>query len=307
MSVKVISINAFGGPEELHVETVELPLAGAGQVLVAVEACGVGLVDVLLRKGVIPGLSPVGFVPGVEVAGTVTGGAAEWIGKRVFAKVNNGGYATQVVADVTSIAEIPDALSSADAVALGINALVAHFSLLRGHYGKGEQILVRGAGGGIGTMTVQLAMVNGARVTAATSSPEKRAMLSALGVQHFDNGDQEYDLIIDAVAGNDVASFLHRLKPNGRYVLNGVAGGFPLPDFAMPLVTLFQKSLAISFLSLHAVADNQLMTAIAAIFALAVQGKITAVIDNVYPLSAAADAHKRLESGRVFGKIVLKV
>nr|WP_295877141.1 zinc-binding dehydrogenase [uncultured Chitinophaga sp.] len=307
MSVKVISINAFGGPEELHVETVTLAPAGVGQVLVAVEACGVGLVDVLFRKGVIPGLSPTGFVPGVEVAGTVIGGEAAWMGKRVFAKVGNGGYAAQVVADVTSIAEIPDGLSSAVAAALGINALVAHFSLLQGRCGKGEQVLVRGAGGGIGTLAVQLATVYGAQVTASTTSIEKRALLSALGVQQFDNGQQEYDVIMDAVAGDDVASFLHRLKPNGRYVLNGVAGGFPRPDFATPLVTSFQKSLTVSFLSLNSITDSQLMAALTNIFTLAVQGKITAVIDKVYPLEAAAEAHERLESGKVFGKLLLKV
>lgn len=275
--------------------------------LIAVEACGVGLVDVLLRKGLVPGLSPIGFVPGVEVAGMVIDGAAEWIGKRVFAKVDKGGYAEQLIADVTDIAEIPDALPSEAAVALGINALVAHFSLLQGRCGKEERVLVRGAGGGIGTMTVQLAKLNGAQVTAATTSPEKRSMLSALGVQQFDNGYQEYDVIIDAVAGNDLASFFNRLKPGGRYVVNGIAGGFPLSDFAMPLVTSFQKSLTISGLSLNSMADSQLMTAMTDIFTLALQGKITAVIDTVYPLTEAVSAHKRLESGNVFGKIVLKV
>ncbi|NML36811.1 zinc-binding dehydrogenase [Chitinophaga sp. G-6-1-13] len=307
MSVKVISIKAFGGPEELNVTTVEPVRAGAGQVLIAVEACGVGLVDVFFRKGVIPGLSPIGLVPGVEVSGTVIDGAAEWIGKRVFAKVDKGGYTEQLIANVTNIAEIPDALSSEAAVALGINALVAHFSLLQGRCGKEEQVLVRGAGGGIGTMTAQLAKLGGAQVTASTTSPEKRSMLTALGVRQFDNGYQEYDVIIDTVAGNEVTSFFNRLKPNGRYVLNGVAGGFPLPDFAMPMVTSFQKSLAISFLSLNSIADSLLMTAMTDIFMLAVQGKITPVIDKVYLLTEAVSAHQRLESGKVFGKIVLKV
>lgn len=307
MSVKVVSIHAFGSSEELRVTNVDPVSAGAGQVLIAVEACGVGLVDVFCRKGLFPGLSPIGFVPGVEVSGTVIDGAAEWIGKRVFAKVDSGGYAEQLIADINSIAEIPAALSSEAAVALGINALVAHFSLLQGRCGKEEQVLVRGAGGGIGTMTAQLAMVNGAQVTASTGSPEKRSMLSALGVRQFDDGSQEYDVIIDTVAGNEVPAFCNRLRPNGRYVLNGVAGGFPPPDFAMPLVTSFQKSLAISFLSLNSIADSLLITAMADIFTLAVQGKITAIIDTVYPLEEAASAHERLESGKVFGKVVLKV
>ncbi|MCW3466978.1 quinone oxidoreductase family protein [Chitinophaga nivalis] len=300
-------MQAFGGPEELRVTTIEPITAGAGQVLIAVEACGVGLVDVLLRKGLDPSRSPIGFVPGLEVAGRVIDGSPEWIGKRVFAKVAEGGYATQLVADVTNIAEIPDALSSTAAVALGINALVAHFSLLQGRCGKSEQVLVRGAGGGIGTMTVQLAKLNGAQVTASTTSPEKRSMLSALGIQQFDNGQQEYDVIMDTVAGNNLASFFSRLKSGGRYVLNGIADGFPPPDFAMPMVTSLQKSLSISFLSLNAVADNQLMDAMTNIFTLAVQGKISAVIDTVYPLDEAVSAHKRLESGKVFGKIVLQV
>ncbi|SEW40514.1 quinone oxidoreductase family protein [Chitinophaga arvensicola] len=307
MSVKVVSIKAFGSPDELCVTTVEPPEPGAEQVLIAVEACGVGLVDVLFRKGLFPGLSPVGFVPGVEVAGRVVAGAGEWIGKRVFAKVESGGYAEQLIANVTSITEIPAALSSEAAVALGINALVAHFSLLHGHCGNEKEVLVRGAGGGIGTITAQLAKISGAKVTASTSSPEKRSMLSALGVLQFDDGAREYDLIIDPVAGNELSSFFTRLKANGRYVVNGVAGGFPLPDFAMPLVSSFRKSLAISFLSLNSITDSQLTTALTDIFMLAVEGRITSVIDSVYPLAEAARAHERLESGKVFGKVVLKV
>jgi NADPH:quinone reductase-like Zn-dependent oxidoreductase len=298
----------FGGPEVLIVADGPELTAGVDQVLVAVEACGVGLVDVIIRRGQYPGLVPAEHLLGIEAAGRVIAGPAYWIGKRVFVKANDGGcYAEQVVAHVKDICEIPEGLSAEEAVALGINALVGYFSLRQGHLNPGDVVLVRGAGGGIGVMAIQLSLVSGLRVIASSRSEDKRRKLAKIGVLEFDNNLQEADGIIDPVAGETIAGFVGRLKANGRYVINGIAGGFPPVEFGMSLLQGYQRSLGISFLSLNSIGKKDIVAAMEEIFRLAVEKKVTPVIDKVYALAEVAEAHKRLESGAVFGKVILKV
>jgi NADPH:quinone reductase-like Zn-dependent oxidoreductase len=298
----------FGGPEVLVVVDGPELKAGEDQVLVAVEACGVGLVDVIVRSGQYPGIVPAEHSLGIEAAGRVIAGSSHWVGKRVFVKANSGGcYAEQVVANVKDICEIPEGLSAEEAVALGINGLVGYFSLQRERFNAGEVVLVRGAGGGIGVMAVQLALVSGVRVIASSRSEDKRRRLAEIGVLEFDDNMQEVDGVIDPVAGEGVVDFISRLKANGRYVMNGVAGGFPPAAFGMSLLQAYQRSLSISFLSLDSIREEEIVAAMEAIFKLAIEKKIVPVIDSVYALAEVAKAHERLESGEVFGKVVLKV
>ncbi len=317
--MKVVKVVSLGGPEGLQVAEVPAVRADAGQVTIAVEASGVGLVDVLIRRGLHHGFSEPGFIPGAEVAGTVvaTGDAVDkdWLGQRVFALTpvgTLGGYAEQVAVDVASLARIPERVSTTEAVALGVSALVAEFSLERVACQQKQEILVRGAGGGIGIMTVQLAMLKGARVTAVDSSPQKRTRLEALGVKSFLSPEQIahaadlYNAIADSVAGPNLEEFVNLLRPNGHYVLNGVAGGFPAPTFGTSWLSRFQKSLTMSIVSLNSIPAGRLVNAMEAIFGLAASGRLLPVVAKSYPLANAAEAHRYLEAGLAFGKIVLK-
>jgi NADPH:quinone reductase len=127
-SLKAIVVQSLGGPQNLALVDLPAPSAGAGQVLTAVEAAGVGLVDVLLRQGPIPGSSAPGFVPGIEVAGTVItvgeGVDRSWLERRVFTMVTGGGYAERVAAEASRLVPLPPTMKAVDAVALGVNALV---------------------------------------------------------------------------------------------------------------------------------------------------------------------------------------
>ena len=183
-TVQAVAIAAFGDPEGLAVIEIPVPTPDAGQVLVAADAIGVGGVDAVIRRGTLAGYGfREGLVLGSEIAGTVTdvgaGVDSSWIGRRVWAFTGlGGGYVEHAVAAVEHIVPLPDSLSAADAVTLGSSGAVAHFALAHAHFAAGESVLVRGAAGSIGIMTVQLAACRGASAVAVTtSSPERGARL----------------------------------------------------------------------------------------------------------------------------------
>ncbi|MEW2294643.1 zinc-binding dehydrogenase [Streptomyces sp. NPDC006743] len=186
--MKAIEIRTFGGPEGLAVVELPEPVPAAGQVVIATEAVGVGGVDTLIRSGALASYGfTEGHIPGGEVAGTVTavgaGVDASWIGRRVWGFTGTGGgYVERALAPVEQVLPLPAGLSAAAAVTLGSAGAVAHFGLRHAHFAPGERVLVRGAAGSIGIMTVQLAARAGAAAVAVTtSSAERGERLRRLG------------------------------------------------------------------------------------------------------------------------------
>jgi NADPH2:quinone reductase len=251
-TLKAVAIQAFGGPEGLAVIDLPDPSPAAGQVLIATEAIGVGGVDAVIRSGAIAGYGfKEGHILGSEVAGTVTavgdGVDTSWVGRRVWAFTGlGGGYVEQAIAPVEEILPLPANLSAVDAVTLGSSGVVAHFGLAHARFAPDESVLVRGAAGSIGIMTVQLAARGGASAVAVTtSSAERGDRLRKLGATHvLDRAGQGgkdappgYDVIIDIVAGADMPAFFARLNPNGRMVVVGVVAGYPPADFGMTMMT----------------------------------------------------------------------
>lgn len=315
--MKAIQATSFGGPDVLSLVLPDTPLPGPGTVLIQVAAAGAGTVDVLIRKGLYPGGINPGFIPGMEVAGTViaTGDqvAEDWIGKRVYAMTMLGGYATHLVVPQEALVPLPGNLSFEDAVGLGINALVAQYSLQRAALTPGDALLVRGAGGGIGSMLVQLALAGGYRVTATGTTPAKRAALERIGVGSFfsvttpEAAGQAFKAIIDPVAGPDLDRYVAQLADNGTYVLNGAAAGFPPDNFGLSWLSRFQRSLTLACFSLDAIPPQEARASLQQLFRQAEQGQLQAFIGATFALEDAAEAHRVLESGSVFGKIVLQV
>ncbi|MGW3283023.1 zinc-dependent alcohol dehydrogenase family protein [Streptomyces sp. NPDC001002] len=318
--MKAIEIKSFGAPEGLAVVDLPAPRPAAGQVLISVEATGVGGVDTLIRSGALASYGfTAGFVPGGEVAGTVTavgdGVDASWIGRRVWGSPGaGGGYAEQVVASVERVVPLPAELSAVDAVTLGSAGSVAHFALAHAHFVPGETVLVRGASGSLGLMTVQLAARGGAAAVAVTtSSAERGERLRALGATHVldrsgtggADAPAGYDVIIDIVAGPDLPAFFDRLDPNGRLVAVGMVGGRPPADFGTKLMASFQRSLTFATFSLDTVDGAALRAERTEQFAAAARGELQAVVHEVLPLEEAVVAHRKMDAGEVFGRIVL--
>lgn len=316
--MRAVEIADFGGPENLKLVDRPDPTAEPRHAVVAVEAAGVGLADVLIRRGAMPDVGT-GFVPGLEVAGTVvevgSQDDADWVGRRVFAPTGHGGgYCDRVALPTESLVELPDDVSAHDAVALGVNSLVAAASLERGDVKAGERVLIRGAGGGIGVLTTQLAAARGAMVIASVpdQSVARRlhdlGAMEVVGVDAVDPGpDGRYHAVIDIAAGSDMANFIPLLRPNGRYVISGIAAGAPTPDFGMALFANFQQSWTISTLSLTSAPSKTAAETFALVFADLRKGRLKPVLHGTFPLDEAAAAHALLESRSTFGKIVLTI
>jgi NADPH:quinone reductase len=318
--VKAVAIQAFGDPEGLAVTDRPDPSPAAGQVLIATEAIGVGGVDTVIRRGALADYGfREGHILGGEIAGTVSAAGADvdpsWIGQRVWAFTGlDGGYAELGVAPAATLVPLPAGLSAADAVTLGSSGMVAHFGLRHARFTAGESVLVRGAAGGIGIMTVQLAARGGASAVAVTvSSAERGDRLRQLGATHVldrtGKGDQDapagYDVIIDVVAGQDLPSFFARLNPNGRMVAVGVVAGYPPADFGRELFAAFQRSLSFATFSANTVTDAERRAATAELLAAAGRGELRSVVHEVLPLEQAVLAHQKMDAGQVFGRIVL--
>ncbi|GGK29657.1 oxidoreductase [Salinarimonas ramus] len=303
-----VRVTSFGGPDVLELAEAAPPTPGPGQVSIAVAAIGIGLVDVLMRQGAFPGLS-LPFTPGVEIAGTIervgAGVSADLVGRRVYAIVGSGGYASHVVVDATSVIALPRAVGFDAAVATGVNALVAMAALQRARVTDGERVLVRGASGGIGLMAVQLARALGGIVTAASGAGhdlQKFGAHAVVGRSH--HTDDTFDVVVDPVAGPDLPHFVERLAPNGRLIVCGAAGGFPPADFAAALLTGFSRSRTIGTLSLDSLSRDEKAAMAQRVFALAEQGRLTPVVHARYALDDIASAHRALEAGSVLGKLV---
>lgn len=314
--MKAIAIQKFGSPDGLAVLDVPVPDPGPGQVLITPEAIGVGGVDAVIRRGTINSHGfTTGHVPGSEVAGEVTavgdGVDASWVGRRVWAFTLSGGYAEAVLAPVEEILALPDGLSAADAVTLGSSGPVAHHALAHARFTPGESVLVRGAAGGIGVLAVQLASRAGAgAVAVTTSSAERGERLRALGATDVlgrsgDDATSGFDVILDIVAGPDLPSFVDRLNPGGRMVVVGVVGGYPPPDFGLALLAGFRKSLSLATFSADTVASADRHAVRTAQFDAAVRGELVSVVHEVLPLADAVLAHRKLDDGEVFGRLVL--
>lgn len=314
--MQAVRIREFGDPDGMEVVDVPAPEPGAGQVLVHTEAIGVAGVDAMVRRGGLGPRFPAGMVPGSEAAGVVTGTGEgvdpAWTGRRVWAFTGLGGaYAEQVLAPVDDVVALPDGLTATRAVTLGGAGPVAHFALAHAHHAPGESVLVRGAAGSIGIAAVELAVRGGAsRVAVTTSSRERGRRLREHGAtQVLDRtgtgGTDSYDVIIDIVGGPDVPVFLDRLAPNGRLILVGAVAGFPPVDVGAGLIGAFQRSLSLATFSLDTVPPPRRDAVRADQFEVAARGGLSTVVDGVLPLRSAAQAHRRMDEGSVFGRLVL--
>ncbi|GGN09327.1 zinc-binding dehydrogenase [Streptomyces fuscichromogenes] len=318
--MKAVVIRTFGDPEGLEVVEVPVPVPAPGQVRIATEAVGVGGVDAVIRRGTLAAYGfREGHLLGSEVAGRVDavgeGVDASWIGRRVWAFTGlSGGYAERAVAAVEDVLALPDSLTGADAVTLGGSGVVAHFALERARFTRGESVLVRGAAGSIGITAVQLAARDGASEVAVTASSVGRgSRLRDLGATRVldrsgaaaREAPPGFDVVIDVVGGPGLPHFLDRLNPNGRYLAVGVVGGQPPADFGMRLMDAFRRSLSFATFSSDTVPGPDRQAVRSAQFADAAHGALRTVVHEVLPLEQAALAHREMDAGKVFGRIVL--
>ena len=327
--MKAIEITAPGAPEVLKLTERPMPAAGVGEMLIRVAASGVNRPDVLQRKGLYPVPKGASDLPGLEVAGTVVEGDAAAlaaagfdIGDRVCALVAGGGYAEFCVAPIGQCLPSPAGFSDIEAASLPETFFTVWSNLFdRARLQPGETLLVQGGSSGIGVTAIQLAKAWGATVIVTVGSAEKAAACRALGADHaIDYKLQDFaaevlrltdgkgvDVILDMVAGDYLARELKCLAEDGRVVVIAVQGGV---DAHIDAGLVLRRRLTITGSTLRP-RPIAFKSAIAASLRKTVwpwldQGRVKAVIHQVFPAAEAAAAHTLMESNRHIGKLVLQ-
>ncbi|RWC86335.1 MAG: NAD(P)H-quinone oxidoreductase [Mesorhizobium sp.] len=324
--MRAIVYEEFGAAEVLHVAEVPVPHIRPTDLLVKVAAAGVNRADLLQRTGFY-GAQHFGESPllGLEVAGEVIalGDAVTdvEIGARVMAIVGGGGYGEIARVDRAMAAPIPESMPFHEAAAVMesfVTAVEAVSNLAQ--INTGQKVLVHSAAGGIGSAAVQVAHSLGAVVYATASASRHDDVLSigADVVIDYRTGDFEaeiaartggtgVDAVIDFVGGDYLAKNLRSLRPGGVLVQVGILSG--QNDAVIPLNLVLHNHLRLvgTVMKSRTAAEKRAMVQRFAALALPLfaAGRLRPLIDHVFPLAEAADAHRRMEAGGGFGKIVL--
>ncbi len=329
--MRAIAIAVPGAADVLRLVDRPEPVPGPGEVLIAVEAAGVNRPDVLQRLGKYappPGASD---LPGLEVAGRVAavgppaGGApSRWtVGDAVCALVAGGGYAERCVAPAGQCLPIPPGYSMVQAAALPETYFTVWTNVFeRGRLVVGESLLVHGGTSGIGTTAIQLGRAFGATVYATAGSAEKCEACGALGASMAINyreadwvsallavtGSRGIDVILDMVGGDYVGRNLDLLAVEGRLVQIAFLKS---SRTEIDLMQVMRRRLTItgSTLRPRTVAEKGAIAAALErhVWPLLAAGRVAPVVAATFPLSAAAAAHRLMESSQHIGKIVLTV
>lgn len=324
--MRAVEITQPGGPHVLVARDVPMPVAGAGEVLLRVSAAGVNRPDVLQRLGGYqppPGASP---LPGLEVAGEVTAcgaGVTSIVpGDRVCALLSGGGYAEYAAVPAEQCLPIPAGLTSVQAAAIPETFFTVWSNVFdRARARAGETLLVHGGASGIGTTAIQLGAAFGLTVYATAGDDAKCRACEALGARLCVNykrddfvaavrdatGGAGVDIVLDMVGGDYVGRNLDILRMDGRLVQIGMLGS---PTATFGLAPILRKRLWItgSMLRPRSPAEKGAIAAelLARVWPLLESGRVAPVVARTFPLAAAADAHRLMESGAFVGKIVLE-
>jgi NADPH:quinone reductase-like Zn-dependent oxidoreductase len=341
--MKATIFKQHGGPEVLEYTDVPDPTNRANEVLVEVKACALNHLDVFVRNG-LPGIAiPLPHILGCDVSGVVreVGELVNWVkpGDEVMVQPGgscghceaclsgqdnlcreydmigyrrDGGYAELVAVPGVNIIPKPAQLSWEEAAALPLVTVTAwHMLVTRANVQPGEDVLIHAAGSGVGSIAIQIAKLRGARVITTASSDEKLAKAREFGADQTINYSRDdwpkevrrlterrgVDVVVEHTGAATWPGSISSLKNNGRLVTCGATSGF---DAHTDLRQVFYRHLTLlgSFMGSKA----ELLEAMKFV----AQGKIRAVVDRVFPLSDAREAHELMENRGQFGKIVLR-
>ncbi len=339
--MKAARFHAHGGPEVFRYEDAPDPVVPDGWALVCVKACALNHLDLFQRRGLDRVKIPLPHISGADVAGevvSVNGASAIAPGTRVMLQPglscgtcakcragrenqcrsydvlgyqSNGGYAELVTVPVSSLIPIPEAIDFVTAAAFPLTFLTAwHMLVTLAGVAAGDTVLVVAAGSGVGQAAIQIARAKGATVYATAGGPAKAERARQLGaVEVIDHYAQDItaesrrftsnrgvDIVVEHVGVATFEKSVKSLAVGGRLVTCGATTGF---DARLDLRLLFAKQLSVIGSYMGTPAET--LAAAEGLF----DGTFRPVVDRTYPLSAAGEAHRALESAEHFGKIVL--
>jgi len=337
--MKAVRFHEHGGPEVLRYEEAPDPPGQPGHALVRVRACALNHLDLWQRRGIPRVRIPLPHISGSDVSGEVIDdgggpippgtrvllhpglncGTCRWCREDrdslcpaydVLGLLSDGGYAEMISIPAGNLIAIPDRIEFVEAAAFPLTFLTAwHMLVALARVREGDTVLVLAGGSGVGQAAIQVARLHGARVF-ATSGPSKIDRTLGLGAEAvFDHyasdfakevrartGGRGVDIVVEHVGEATWERSVRALASGGRLVTCGATTGAAA---ALDLRHLFARQL--SLLGSYMGSKADLLEATAHLF----EGRLRPVIDSVLPLAAAGEAHRRLEAGAQFGKIVL--
>ncbi len=335
--MKAVVLDEVGGPEKLQLEAVPDPAPGPAEVVVRLRAAALNHRDVWIRRGRYAGIK-LPAILGSDGAGEVQAVGTEALqplvgrpvvidptldwgsdprvqasGFRILGMPDPGTYAQCVKVPASNVYPKPEALSMEEAAAIPLASLTAYRAVVtRARVQPDETVVVTGIGGGVSTFALLIARRLGARVFVTSGSDEKIARACELGAAggvnyHAEDwakqlvalvGAQGPDVVVDSVAGATFDAALEIVRPGGRIVTFGATTG-PAPKIEVRRI--FWKQLTI----LGTTMGNP--DEFAQMLRLYEDGSMKPVIDRIFPLAEAAEAHRRMEEARQLGKIVLSI
>src|SRR3954453_20500389 len=313
--VAAVRVHKHGGPEVLTYEEVEVPAPGPGQARVKNHACGLNFIDTYFRSGLYPSATGLPFVAGNEGAGEVvavgSGVTDVKVGDRVGYTSLLGSYAAERIMPADRVVKLPDAISYEQAAGMMLKGMTVQYLLNRTFkVGKGMNVLVHAAAGGVGLILCQWANYLGANVIGTVGSQQKADLAKANGCHHTIlyskedfvakvkeiTGGQQCEVVYDGIGKTTFPASLDCLKPLGMFVSFGSASG---PVSAFDINLLQQKGSLFATrptLNTYAAKRADLLDIAADLFRVVASGKVKIPVNQKYPLKDAQKAHNDLES-----------
>lgn len=323
--MKLVRADSLDSIADYRLLEAPAPQATAGEVVVQVAACGVGYVDALVALGRYQVKPPLPHTPGQEVGGVImaVGEGVQGLapGDRVMASVR-GGFAQQAAGPASQAVKIPEAMDFAQAAGFRVNYLTALHGLAdRAAIQPGEQLLVRGAAGGVGAAAIQVGKLMGARVIAQASTEEKRDFARALGADAVIDtqaegwrdrlkaacGDKGPDVIFDPVCGPLFEPAFRSLAWGGRHLVVGFVGG-PIP--ALPANLPLMKGAALTGVDVRQFLlfeGPRAAAHLAQLLAWVAEGGLKPPVGRRFPLADFAEALEFALTGAGLGKTVVEM
>ncbi len=319
--MRAVQITDFGGPEVLEVVDVPTPEPGEGEVLIRVTRAGMNFADTHTRENAYLAEQQLPLIPGAEAAGIVQRGHGSLEeGQRVVCLLASGGYAEYVTVPAASAHPIPDGLEDGAALSLVLQGLTAwHLYKTSAQLRVGESVVVHAAGGGVGSIAVQLGRAFGAgRVIATASTEDKRLLALELGAHaavdinsedlvralREANAGRRVDVVLEMAGGDVFDASLDVLAPFGRLVAYGMASR---EQRQVSNAKLLRTSRAvIGFWLAHCLGRPDMVAEpLADLFERAARGELRPIIGTTYGLSEVRRAHEDIQGRRTQGKLLL--
>lgn len=326
-----VSLEQFGGPENFKVIQTPMPDPGPGELVVKTLAASVQFTDVILRKGQYPDLKEKPpLTLGYDVVGDVVavgpGVTGVSVGDRVSDMTMVGGYADHQLLKADRVTKVPKELDPAQAVSLVLGAMTAYQLLHRhAHVKPGQRILVHGAAGGVGQALLELARASGGLDVYGTARGEHRALVEGLGAKLIDYKKEDFtravpggfDVVFDGIAEDRFKKSWSVVKKGGFLSAYGFSNAVQRNSSFLQVGMLFANIFAWHLLPNGKDAGFYSITSMrkqhpewfkedqSALFEMLRQSKLNPRIAERISLSGVADAHRRLESGGLDGKLVI--